>query len=62
MSDVCALCVQGRRFTMGTELMKHTEREVAQEQGSKFKFTGYEVSVEDFGCTYCTFIYFTAFI
>lgn len=54
--------MQGRRFTMGTELMKHTEREVAQEQGSKFKFTGYEVSVEDFGCTYCTFIYFTAFI
>lgn len=47
---------------MGTELMKHTEREVAQEQGSKFKFTGYEVSVEDFGRTYCTFIYFTAFI
>uniref|UniRef100_A0A671Y2F0 Plexin b2a, tandem duplicate 1 n=1 Tax=Sparus aurata TaxID=8175 RepID=A0A671Y2F0_SPAAU len=41
--------VRGRRFTMGTELMKHTEREVAQEQGSKFKFTGYEVSVEDFG-------------
>lgn len=47
---------------MGTELMKHTEREVAQEQGSKFKFTGYEVSVEDFGRTYCTFIYFTTFI
>lgn len=40
---------------MGTELMKHTEREVSQEQGSKFKFTGYEVSVEDFGCTYWTF-------
>lgn len=44
---------------MGTELMKHTEREVSQEQGSKFKFTGYEVSVEDFGRT---FIYFTTFI
>uniref|UniRef100_A0A671Y0P4 Plexin b2a, tandem duplicate 1 n=1 Tax=Sparus aurata TaxID=8175 RepID=A0A671Y0P4_SPAAU len=36
----------GRRFTMGTELMKHTEREVAQEQGSKFKFTGYEFAYD----------------
>ncbi|XP_036977054.1 plexin-B2a [Acanthopagrus latus] len=36
----------GRRFTMGTELMKHTEREVSQEQGSKFKFTGYEFAYD----------------
>uniref|UniRef100_A0A671Y299 Plexin b2a, tandem duplicate 1 n=1 Tax=Sparus aurata TaxID=8175 RepID=A0A671Y299_SPAAU len=50
---------QGRNLEIYTvravrPLMKHTEREVAQEQGSKFKFTGYEVSVEDFGCTYFT--------
>uniref|UniRef100_A0A665URW1 Plexin-B2-like n=1 Tax=Echeneis naucrates TaxID=173247 RepID=A0A665URW1_ECHNA len=32
----------GRMFSIGTELMKHTEKEVTQEQRSKFKFTGYE--------------------
>lgn len=41
----CVFCLQGRRFTIGTELMKHTEKEVTQEQGSKFKFAGYQVSV-----------------
>lgn len=39
------LCLQGRKFTIGTELMKHTDKEVTREQGSKFKFTGYQVSV-----------------
>ncbi|XP_070847904.1 plexin-B2a [Chaetodon trifascialis] len=36
----------GRRFTIGTELMKHTEKQVTQEQGSKFKFTGYEFAYD----------------
>ncbi|TKS90500.1 Plexin-B2 MM1 [Collichthys lucidus] len=36
----------GRRFTIGTELMKHTDKEVIQEQGSKFKFTGYEFTYD----------------
>lgn len=42
-------CLQGQKFAIGTELMKLTERTVIQEQGSKFKFTGYEVSTEDTG-------------
>ncbi|XP_075900009.1 plexin-B2-like [Nelusetta ayraudi] len=34
-------------FTIGTELMKQTEEEVAQvEEGSKFRFTGYEFSYD----------------
>ncbi|KAG7496795.1 plexin-B2-like [Solea senegalensis] len=37
---------QGRRFDIGTELMKHTEEEVTQQQGSKFKFSGYEFSYD----------------
>lgn len=41
----CPSCrVQDPRFTIGTELMKGTEEEVTKEQGSKFKFSGYEVS------------------
>lgn len=41
----CLSCrVQDPRFTMGTELMKGTEEEVTKEEGSKFKFSGYEVS------------------
>lgn len=44
VNNVCRR-LQGRRFTIGTQLMKNTEKEVTQEQGSKFKFTGYEVSV-----------------
>ncbi|XP_019753237.1 plexin-B2a isoform X2 [Hippocampus comes] len=36
----------GRRFVMGTELMKQTEEEVTQEGGSKFKFRGYEFSYD----------------
>ncbi|KAF7652927.1 hypothetical protein LDENG_00089670 [Lucifuga dentata] len=32
----------GRRFSIGTELMKHTEEEVTQGQGSKFNFRGYQ--------------------
>ncbi|KAM9846101.1 plexin-B2-like [Aulostomus maculatus] len=32
----------GRRFTIGTELMKQTEEDVLQEQESKFKFRGHE--------------------
>ncbi|XP_047192266.1 plexin-B2 [Scophthalmus maximus] len=36
----------GRRFAIGTEFMKLTEEEVTQEQGSKFKFTGYEFSYD----------------
>ncbi|XP_054655754.1 plexin-B2-like isoform X2 [Dunckerocampus dactyliophorus] len=34
----------GRRFVIGTELMKQMEEEVMQEQGSKFKFRGHEFS------------------
>ncbi|XP_051247884.1 plexin-B2 [Dicentrarchus labrax] len=36
----------GQRFAIGTELMKHTDKEVTQEQGSKFKFTGYEFAYD----------------
>uniref|UniRef100_A0A673AN47 Plexin-B2-like n=1 Tax=Sphaeramia orbicularis TaxID=375764 RepID=A0A673AN47_9TELE len=32
----------GRRFSIGTELMKHTELTVTQEGGSKFRFDGYK--------------------
>lgn len=32
------------KFTIGTELMKSTEREVTQEQGSVFTFAGYKVT------------------
>lgn len=39
--------VQDKRFTIGTELMKRSEEEVTQEQGSKFTFSGYEVSGSD---------------
>ncbi|KAM6962226.1 plexin-B2a [Tautogolabrus adspersus] len=35
----------GQRFTIGTELMKFSKT-VIQEQGSKFKFTGYEFSYD----------------
>ncbi|CAJ1054611.1 plexin-B2a [Xyrichtys novacula] len=35
-----------RRFTIGTELMKFTEKMVRQEEGSKFEFTGYEFSYD----------------
>lgn len=38
--------LQGHKFTIGTELMKNTEREVTQEQGSKFTFSGYKVSMD----------------
>uniref|UniRef100_A0A3Q3Q2T7 Sema domain-containing protein n=1 Tax=Monopterus albus TaxID=43700 RepID=A0A3Q3Q2T7_MONAL len=37
---------RGHRFAIGTELMKHTEEEVTQEQGSRFKFTGYEFTYD----------------
>ncbi|KAG7219976.1 hypothetical protein INR49_018489 [Caranx melampygus] len=33
---------RGNTFAIGTELMKHTEEEVLQEQRSKFKFTGHK--------------------
>nr|XP_040028481.1 plexin-B2a isoform X2 [Gasterosteus aculeatus aculeatus] len=33
-------------FSIGTELMKDTEAAVTREQGSKFKFTGYEFSFD----------------
>ncbi|XP_070709553.1 plexin-B2-like [Pempheris klunzingeri] len=33
-------------FTIGTELMKLADKEVTQEQGSKFKFTGYEFAYD----------------
>ncbi|XP_051805095.1 plexin-B2-like isoform X2 [Acanthochromis polyacanthus] len=36
----------GRRFSIGTELMKMTEEEVAQEEDSRFRFTGYEFSYD----------------
>ncbi|XP_045927672.1 plexin-B2a [Micropterus dolomieu] len=36
----------GKTFAIGTELMKHTEKTVIQEQDSKFKFTGYEFSYD----------------
>ncbi|XP_068565555.1 plexin-B2-like [Cebidichthys violaceus] len=36
----------GRRFSIGTELMKDTEVTVTQEQGSKFKFPGYVFSYD----------------
>ncbi|XP_071370371.1 plexin-B2-like, partial [Centroberyx affinis] len=36
----------GRRFTIGTELMKHSEDEVTQGQGSKFNFRGYEFAYD----------------
>ncbi|XP_074553968.1 plexin-B2-like [Halichoeres trimaculatus] len=36
----------GQSFSMGTELMKSTEKTVQLEQGSKFKFTGYEFSYD----------------
>ncbi|XP_077355581.1 plexin-B2a [Festucalex cinctus] len=34
----------GRRFVIGTELMKQTEEEMTQEHGSNFKFRGYQFS------------------
>ncbi|XP_061570338.1 plexin-B2-like [Cololabis saira] len=36
-----------RRFTVGTELMRLTEEEVTQEQGSKFRFKGYQFSYDE---------------
>ncbi|KAK5849386.1 hypothetical protein PBY51_009032 [Eleginops maclovinus] len=36
----------GQRFSIGTDLMKDTELTVKQEQGSKFKFNGYEFSYD----------------
>ncbi|KAF3705250.1 Plexin-B2 MM1 Precursor [Channa argus] len=36
----------GQRFSIGTELMKHTEEEVTWEQDSKFKFAGYEFAFD----------------
>uniref|UniRef100_A0A8C4EJ76 Plexin b2a, tandem duplicate 1 n=1 Tax=Dicentrarchus labrax TaxID=13489 RepID=A0A8C4EJ76_DICLA len=38
---------QGRNLDIYTVSYTHTDKEVTQEQGSKFKFTGYEVSVKD---------------
>ncbi|KAM3858765.1 plexin-B2-like [Diretmus argenteus] len=35
-----------RRFTIGTELMKQTEEEVTQGQGSSFSFRGYEFAYD----------------
>ncbi|XP_037098477.1 plexin-B2a isoform X1 [Syngnathus acus] len=37
----------GRKFVMGTELMKETEEEVMQEPGSNFRFRGYEFSYSE---------------
>ncbi|XP_068611389.1 plexin-B2-like [Brachionichthys hirsutus] len=37
---------QGRRFTIGTELMKLPDQEVEQEHGSRFKFSGYEFAYD----------------
>ncbi|XP_072233761.1 plexin-B2-like [Leuresthes tenuis] len=37
---------EGQRFSIGTELMKHTEEEVTQEQDSKFKFRGYRFAYD----------------
>uniref|UniRef100_A0A667YXG2 Plexin b2a, tandem duplicate 1 n=1 Tax=Myripristis murdjan TaxID=586833 RepID=A0A667YXG2_9TELE len=37
--------VRSIMFTIGTELMKYTEEEVTQGQGSEFNFRGYEVMV-----------------
>ncbi|TWW64893.1 Plexin-B2 Precursor [Takifugu flavidus] len=37
---------KGRKFTIGTELMKNIEREVTQEQGSKFTFSGYKFAYD----------------
>ncbi|XP_026219213.1 plexin-B2a [Anabas testudineus] len=36
----------GRSFAIGTELMKHTEEEVTQEQDLHFKFAGYEFAYD----------------
>uniref|UniRef100_A0A4W6D025 Plexin b2a, tandem duplicate 1 n=1 Tax=Lates calcarifer TaxID=8187 RepID=A0A4W6D025_LATCA len=36
----------GRRFAIGTELMKHIEEEVTQVEGSKFKFAGFEFAYD----------------
>ncbi|XP_037318119.2 plexin-B2-like isoform X2 [Pungitius pungitius] len=36
----------GKSFSIGTELMKDTEVTVTAEQGSEFKFTGYEFSFD----------------
>ncbi|XP_042259850.1 plexin-B2-like [Thunnus maccoyii] len=36
----------GRKFVIGTELMKHTEVDVIQEQGSKFKFNGHRFAYD----------------
>lgn len=36
----------GQRFSIGTKLMKDAEVPVTQEQGSKFKFTGYEFAYD----------------
>ncbi|KAM7367318.1 hypothetical protein PAMP_015229 [Pampus punctatissimus] len=35
-----------RSFVIGTELMKHTEEEITQEQGSKFKFRGHQFAYD----------------
>lgn len=41
----CPSCrVQDPKFTIGTELMKRTEEVFTLEQGSTFRFSGYEVS------------------
>lgn len=38
--------LQDRAFLIGTELMKHSEQEVAkEEETSKFRFRGYKVSI-----------------
>ncbi|KAM9704713.1 plexin-B2-like isoform 1-T3 [Menidia menidia] len=37
---------EGRRFSIGTELMKHTEEEVIQELDSTFKFKGYQFAYD----------------
>ncbi|KAF3859662.1 hypothetical protein F7725_022061, partial [Dissostichus mawsoni] len=50
---------QDQKFSIGTNLMKDTELMVIQEQGSKFKFNGYEVislyncSVNREDCSLC---------
>ncbi|KAJ3612087.1 hypothetical protein NHX12_020364 [Muraenolepis orangiensis] len=38
---------QGRRFAIGTELMKQTEEEVTLDKGSKFSFRGYEFAYNE---------------
>ena len=41
------LCLQGQRFSIGTELMGKKELTVTGGQGSKFEFTGYEVGMKE---------------